>query len=460
MAAVGMRPETLAARLARLIENEVIALGWPVGRNLGAEPHLQDRFGVSRSVLREAVRLVEHHQVAAMRRGPGGGLFVTAPETSAPTRAALIYLGHVGTTIEQVVHTRLLLEPHAAALAAARLTEDGVTRLRAAAHDDNTAERWSDPIHTLLGELSGNPALRLFIDILIRLNSRYTVPSGPVAEAAIETARLDHGQIVDAVIAGDSSLAEIHLTAHLAKVEEWLGRTEAVWPMEIEPPPEGKRAEVLADQMGREISDGALPAGTVLGSEAGLLERYGASRAVFREAVRLLEYHSVARTRRGPGGGLVVAEPDPGATVETMALYLDYQGVTGEDLRVVRDAIELGALRLVMARRTDPEVAGRLRAAIARTSEPAADGRSPADLFHTELTELAGNPVLTLFQRILTELWIRHSAGQIPALPAQETAAQVAHIHERVLSALLDGDEILARHRMRRHLEALTTWWH
>ena len=71
---------SLAAEIARGIEAEVIATGWPVGAALGSEASLQRHYGVSRSVLREAVRLVEHHQVARMRRGPGGGLIVTEPD--------------------------------------------------------------------------------------------------------------------------------------------------------------------------------------------------------------------------------------------------------------------------------------------------------------------------------------------------------------------------------------------
>ena len=47
--------------------------------------------------------------------------------------------------------------------------------------------------------------------------------------------------------------------------------------------------------------------GAELGSEADLLRHYDVSRAVFREAVRLLEYFDAAKARRGPGGGLVGA---------------------------------------------------------------------------------------------------------------------------------------------------------
>ncbi len=68
------------------------------------------------------------------------------------------------------------------------------------------------------------------------------------------------------------------------------------------------------------------PVGEVLGSEADLLERYQVSRAVFREAVRLVEHQQVARTRRGPGGGLVITEPTIGAVIDAVVLYLHRVG--------------------------------------------------------------------------------------------------------------------------------------
>src|SRR4051812_248973 len=92
-------PDKLAAQIAHRIEAEVMRRGWPVGTSLGSEIELREQFGVSRSVLREAVRLVEHHQVARMRRGPHGGLFVSAPDAGPATRAIVIYLEYIGTSV-------------------------------------------------------------------------------------------------------------------------------------------------------------------------------------------------------------------------------------------------------------------------------------------------------------------------------------------------------------------------
>ena len=66
----------LAEVLAADIADDIAASGWQVGSVFGTETALLERYRVSRAALREAVRLLEYHEVAHMRRGPGGGLVV------------------------------------------------------------------------------------------------------------------------------------------------------------------------------------------------------------------------------------------------------------------------------------------------------------------------------------------------------------------------------------------------
>jgi DNA-binding FadR family transcriptional regulator len=464
----------LAAQVARRIEAEVVRRGWPVGESLGSEPELRVQYGVSRSVLREAVRLVEHHQVARMRRGPNGGLFVAAPDAGPAARALVIYLEYLGTTVDDLMQARQLLEPLAASLAAQRLTEQGIELLRRtldADSGDREARSAAEALHVALGELSMNAVLQLFIDVLIRLTSRYAQPSPELSDTEYRKARAEairrHAEIAAAVIAGEGGRAEGLLAEYLDGVRSWmLANSRGSSPTgvtaqrdTVAEDPRAKLAEVVAGRLRDDIAASGWSVGEVVGSEADLLARYGISRAVLREAVRLLEYHSVARMRRGPGGGLVVATPDPQASIDTMALYLEFSRVTGGDLLAVREAVELGMVSRVTVRHDDPEVAERLDQAVRLMSEGPADDQDRADAFHTELAALAGNPVLTLFLRILTELWRRHAAtARVDA--GAEAAAEVEHVHRRITEAVVAGDEGLARHRMRRHLAALTEWWH
>ncbi|WAJ47620.1 FCD domain-containing protein [Mycobacterium sp. Aquia_216] len=473
----------LASTIARRIEADIVRRGWPVGESLGSEHALQQRYGVSRSVLREAVRLVEHHQVARMRRGPGGGLLISEPDAGPATRAVVIYLEYLGTTLPDLLNARLVLEPLAASLAAERIDEAGIERLRGVLRAE---EQWRpglppprDEFHIALAEQSKNPVLQLFIDVLMRLTTRYALrsrtESATEAIEALDYMHHDHSEIVAAVTAGDSARAMTLSERHVEAVNAWLqehhprtggdvrtGRRRDPVDGDV---PRGKLAEGLAATIGDEIGSGGWQAGSVFGTETALLERYRVSRAVLREAVRLLEYHSVAQMRRGPGGGLVVTKPHAQASIDTIALYLQFRKPSREDLRCVRDVIEIDNVAKVVKRRAEPEVVAFLhthRSALDATSDTADDVRQAASeesRFHHGLAQLAGNALLDLFLRIIVELFRRHwsSTGQEP--PARDDVVAVEHAHLRILDAIVAGDDSLARYRVRRHLDAAASWW-
>ena len=442
--------------IARQIEAEIVRRGWAIGESLGSEQALQQRFCVSRSVLREAVRLVEHHQVARMRRGPNGGLLICEPDAGPATRAVVIYLEYLGTTLGDLLNARLVLEPLAASLAAERIDEAGIERLRAVLRAE---QQWKpglpappDEFHSALAERSKNPVLQLFIDVLIRMTARYArqsrTDSASEAIEAVDHMHNDHAELVAAVTAGDSARAKTASTsANL---------------------PRGKLAEVLAATIGDEIASSGWQIGSVFGTETALLERYGVSRAALREAVRLLEYHSIARMRRGPGGGLVVAKPQAQASIDTIALCLQYRKPSREDLRCVRDAIEIDNVAKVVAkvvkRRTEAEVA-----AFLTVHGTGLDGESrEIDVraaaveefrFHVGLAQLAGNALLELFLRIIVEFFRRHWTSTEQELPSWGDVVAVEHAHLRILEAIEAGDDSLARYRVRRHLDAAAALW-
>ncbi|UXA08521.1 FCD domain-containing protein [Mycobacterium sp. SMC-2] len=468
--------DKLASKIARDLEAEIVRRGWATGESLGSEHELQQRFGVSRSVLREAIRLVEHHQVARMRRGPGGGLIICEPDAGPATRAVVIYLEYLGTTLGDLLNARLVLEPLAASLAAERIDEAGIARLRAVLRCE---EQWKpglpaprDEFHIALAEQSKNPVLQLFIDVLVRLTTRYALRSrtDTASEAieAVDRMHIDHSEVVAAVTAGDSARAKTLSERHVEAVTAWLqhhhsgtARRRKPRPLNIEVP-RGKLAEMLAATIGDDIAAGGWQVGSVFGTETALLERYRVSRAVLREAVRLLEYHSIAHMRRGPGGGLVIAKPQAQASIDTIALYLQYRDPSREDLQCVRDAIEIDNVAKVVKRRGEPGVADFLAAHRCEVDEAFGDVAVAAVeefRFHVGLAQLAGNTLLDLFLRILVELFRRHWSTTDQPSPAWADVLAVHHAHLRIADAIEAGDESLARYRVRRHLDAAASWW-
>jgi DNA-binding FadR family transcriptional regulator len=219
-----------------------------------------------------------------------------------------------------------------------------------------------------------------------------------------------------------------------------------------------KLAEVVAADLYADILARGWPVGAVLASEWDLIARHNVSRAVLREAVRLLEHHRIAEMRRGRGGGLVVTHPDRQACTETTALYLASQGADLTTVHATRKAIEIACLDLVMARGDD--VVATLRHTV--QAEPirydAGHDAHDCDL-HAAIADLCGNPVLGLFSRVLSSVYAQAVGVQQDPFDWPAASESITKAHERILRGIEDGDPDVARRRMTRHLDVIHSWF-
>lgn len=219
--------------LAETIENEIIASGWQVGEVVGSESELCERYGVSRAVFREAIRIVGHHGVAEMRRGPGGGLVVVAPSVDAAVRTVSLNLEYLDINAGQINDARLAIELACVQSAIENLDGDGERRIRdfldteveriitgreAGRASDDYA---SNDFHLLLAELTGNPAMELFVQILSRVTSRHSTRAVSLEDTAKEVHRA-HARIAEAILDRDLVTAQRRLNRHLDSVVEFL----------------------------------------------------------------------------------------------------------------------------------------------------------------------------------------------------------------------------------------------
>ena len=462
-----MKGEKLGSTVARQIEAEIIDRGWPTGQVLGSEADLTARYGVSRAVLREAVRLLEHNHVAGMRRGPGGGLVVRSPAVSAAVEVVANYLDFIGVTAEELHRARTVLESLGARLAATRLDDEGVERLEA--HVDAEAARDTEVaggFHVVVAECSGNGALALFLRSLIAVIGRRLVRSD-LAAAKLRESGEAHVELVQAIIDRKPLVAERLMAEHL-DATSWLeqmavrrarrdpgpGRPMGVQSADWEA---AKLPERTAYRIRNEIAAKGWPVGTTVGSEADFLDRYAVSRAAFREAVRILEYYGVAEMRRGPGGGLVVGEPELDRVVATVVTYLEHVGMDADRLHEVRSAVDAATCALAAERATDADEA-RLRAVVATEAEQGTvvDADGDNDL-HLALAELGGNRALSVFAHVLARMTAHHTPPKARMAKAEVASmkAELARAHSRILDAVVAGDPAAASCRMARHLDAL-----
>jgi DNA-binding FadR family transcriptional regulator len=451
-----------AARVADRIVEDVIAAGWPVGSILGSEAQLLDRYQVSRAVFREAVRLLEHQQVARTRRGPGGGLVITEPTADAVIDAVVLYLYRVAARLDELFEARIVLEEIAASLASSRLDGPELERLRAFA-SDAPGLGWSDPraLHNLIAGLTRNPGIELFVAVLGRVTMLYSSGWQDFGPAVRVQTTHAHARIAAAVIAGDGAAARRRMRRHLEAEAEYLrGRrsTRQHLPgvaVVLSQSAEGKRAETVARSITQRIVAEGLSPGQLIGTEPELMERASVSRAVLREAVRLLEHHQIARMRRGPGGGLFVFEPSAAAVTDVAAIYLARRGMRLSHMAEVRTGIE-EAIAGLAAAGVDADGMTAIKEALAHEARTAEEDHPDAahDL-HAAVAAAAGNRVLQLIALVFIRLSRIYQIERLATGAREPLRAEVQRTHEAIAAAIEIGDSELARERMRRHLDTL-----
>lgn len=212
-----------AQRIARDVEDWIVTDRILPGTRLGSEPELIAQYEISRSIFREAVRILESEGIAAMRRGPGGGLYALAPESVTVTHAAALWLRFNQANVADLYDVRETLEARVAALAAERADMTAVTELRkivdeqrqaAAEENFDSYTALTEQFHETVAQISGNMVASLFVQMLMELNSYMGAAPEYQKHQLVETDDA-HAAISEAIITGDSALASRRMINHL-----------------------------------------------------------------------------------------------------------------------------------------------------------------------------------------------------------------------------------------------------
>ncbi|HEY8598534.1 MAG TPA: FadR/GntR family transcriptional regulator [Thermomicrobiales bacterium] len=230
------RASALPVQVAQSLLQRIIAEEFPAGTVLPSERELQDHYGVSRPVVREAIKLLAARGIIATSSGQGA---VVASDMTSPARDALVlafFRAHA--SAEDILNTRTLLEPEIAAMAATQATPLQIRRINSmtrafdgeldGSEESQTrlADRWSTTdarFHVLLAEASQNPVLAILAEVIVgilwqqRRSGRNYHP-GPERELALSQHRL----IAAAVAARDPEAARQAMLEHLQSTREAL----------------------------------------------------------------------------------------------------------------------------------------------------------------------------------------------------------------------------------------------
>lgn len=229
------RPRTLALELVDALGERIRDGRWATGDKLPTEAAIMAEFGVSRTVVREAISKLQASGLVQTRHGIG--TFVAALGDAA-FRIGPEQLGTLRDVIA-VLELRIGIETEAAALAAQRRTPDNLLRMRAALDGVAAAvEAGRDAVsadfqfHLEIARATQN---HHFTELMNTLGSRI-IPRARLADDGVVTevqrdylrrVNGEHESILDAIHARDADAARAAMRTHLANSRERRRRASA-----------------------------------------------------------------------------------------------------------------------------------------------------------------------------------------------------------------------------------------
>ncbi|MEU6697410.1 FadR/GntR family transcriptional regulator [Pseudonocardia sp. NPDC046786] len=197
------------------------------GSRLPREAELAQRLGLSRSSLREAVRALSLIRVLDVRQGDG--TYVTSLEPTLLMDAlGFVVDFHRDDTVLEFLEVRRITEPAATALAATRMSDEGVAALRALLDSVDDAPTVEELVagdlefHRRIAAASGNAVLCSLLEGISGPTHRARIWRGLTEEGAVARTREQHEQIYRAIAARQPEVARSWATVHVAGVEQWL----------------------------------------------------------------------------------------------------------------------------------------------------------------------------------------------------------------------------------------------
>lgn len=219
-----------------------------------------------------------------------------------------------------------------------------------------------------------------------------------------------------------------------------------------------KAGQLLARYIRQKIVSGELSEGSRLPVEPELMQMFGVSRTILREALRILESESLLRVSRGSRRGAVVMHPDLRLSADYAGIVLQLNRVTIADVYAARQAMEPVIARM-LATNPSAETLATLEQALVAEREalkqgPEAYARAGA-AFHDLLIDLCGNRTLAVLAGTLNEIIKRQMvAARLPDNPDQMLNSERANrTHAKLVELIRAGAVEEAEQLWRSHHE-------
>lgn len=212
-------------RVAEQIERRILDGELHVGDRLPTERQLAEQFRVSRTAVREAMKILAQKGLVDMRPGRGT-IVIDGARTAAENSISLLMKIGESNPSKDLLEVRGILEPEIAYLAALRATEADLDALREAMrvmdenlHNADAFIEADNTFHEALAAATQNKLILTLLKSIVNLLSEqrkrvFNVEGGP------QRGQTHHMSIYQSVIKRDAPGASKAMSAHLYQVRQ------------------------------------------------------------------------------------------------------------------------------------------------------------------------------------------------------------------------------------------------
>ena len=213
-------------------------------------------------------------------------------------------------------------------------------------------------------------------------------------------------------------------------------------------------AHGLVEDLSDKIRNQALKPEDKLPTEAALMQAYGVSRTVVREAISKLQAARLVETRHGIGTFVLGLGDAPGFKITPEQLGTLQDVIAVLELRI---GLETEAAALAAQRRSQANLVAMRQAldAVSQAVEAGQDSVPPDFQFHLEIARATQNSHFTDLMSSLGNTIIPRARLEAPNTVSEERRAYLRRVngeHESIFDAIASQDPDAARAAMRTHL--------
>jgi DNA-binding FadR family transcriptional regulator len=218
------RPGRLASVVVEELVHAIVSGKLAEGEVLPTEPTLCEEFGFSRTVIREALKLLEERGLVRVEQGRG--TTVQPRDTwnlldPVVLQIALAYDDDMS-LLDNLMAVRTVVEKEMASAAALRLTgeelralADNIAHMEAAYDDYPTFRRYDLSFHAIVMKASGNEVGMTIVRTIHTHGGATALLSSAASHAELKRTAGEHRGIYEALSARDGALAGDRIAAHI-----------------------------------------------------------------------------------------------------------------------------------------------------------------------------------------------------------------------------------------------------